>query len=62
MAPLPALQVKPAPSFAIVGIDHTGALFCCDLPGKFYVLLFTCAVVRVIHLELVDLISVKDTL
>ena len=62
VAPLPELRVKPAPPFAIVGIDHTGALFCCDLPGKFYVLLFTCAVVRAVHLELVDSLSVKDTL
>ena len=62
MAPLPEFRVKPAPPFAIVGIDHTGVLFPCDLPGKFYVLLFTCAAVRAVHLELVDSLTVKDTL
>ena len=45
----------------IVGLrrlDHTGPLFCRDFPKcMFYVLLFTCAVVRAVHFELVDSLS-----
>ena len=44
-------------------MDHAGPLYCCDSGNKkFYVLLFTCAVVRAIHLELVDSMSLKDTM
>ena len=63
MAPLPRLRVTPSPPFAVSGLDHAGPLFCCDLPGKkFYVLLFTCAVTRALHLELVSSLSCEDTL
>ena len=62
MAPLPELRVKEAPPFSVTGIDHGGPLFCCDFPGKkFYVLLFTCAVIRAVHLELVDSLSGETT-
>ena len=62
-APLPALRVTPAPAFSVTGLDHCGPLYCCDCPGKkFYILLFTCAVVRAIHLELVESVSCKDTM
>ena len=62
MAPLPKLRVRQAPPFSVTGLDHTGPLYCCDFPGKkFYVLLFTCAVIRAVHLELVDSMSCEAT-
>ena len=63
MAPLPEERVNKAPPFSVTGIDHAGPLYCADHPGKkFYILLFTCAVVRPVHLELVDSMSCEDTL
>ena len=62
MAPLPELRVKQAPPFSVTGLDHAGPLYCGDFPGrKFYVLLFTCAVTRAVHLELVDSVSCEAT-
>ncbi|MEE4247202.1 MAG: hypothetical protein V2I33_17455, partial [Kangiellaceae bacterium] len=62
-APLPADRVKQSPPFAVVGIDHAGPLLCVDYPGKkFYFLLFTCAVTRAVHLELVESMTTCDTL
>ena len=59
--PLPSLRVKDAPPFSVTGLDFAGPLYACDLPGKkFYFLLFTCAVVRAVHVELVDSMSVDD--
>lgn len=61
-APLPEDRVVRAPAFSTSGIDHAGPLFCSDFPKKkFYILLFTCGVVRAIHLELVDSLNVFDT-
>ena len=52
MAPLPESRVKQACPFAVTGLDHAGPLFCCDYPNKkFYILLFTCGVVRAVHLN-----------
>ena len=63
MAPLPSVRVTPSPPFATTGLDHGGPLFCCDHPGqKFYILLFTCAVVRAVHLEMVDALTAETTL
>ena len=46
----------------MTGLDHAGPLYCCDFPGKkFYVLLFTCTVIRAVHLELVDSMSCEAT-
>ena len=60
-APLPYLGVQQAPPFTVVGLDYAGPLFCCDRPNrKLYILLFTCAVVRAIHLELTDSLSLPD--
>ena len=62
-APLPEDRVKQSSPFAVSGIDHAGPLYCADYPGeKFYILLFTCAVVRAVHLELVDSLSCEATL
>ena len=62
MAPLPAERIKKSPPFTITGIDHAGPMFCLDHPGKkFYILLFTCAVVRAVHLELVSSLTCDET-
>ena len=61
--PLPRLRVSKAPPFSVTGLDHGGPLFCLDCgKKKFYFLLFTCAIVRAVHLELVDSLSAETTL
>ena len=63
VSPLPEDRVKRSPPFSVVGIDHAGPLFCSDISGKkLYILLFTCAVIRAIHIELVDSLSLEDFL
>ena len=60
-APLPENRVARSPPFSVIGLDNAGPLFCSDFPGqKFYILLFTCAVTRAIHLELIDSLSSDD--
>ena len=57
-APIPRKRIEMAPPFAIVGVDYAGPLFTADFVGKkFYLLMFTCAVIRAIHIELVDSLS-----
>ena len=61
-APLPEDRITRAPPFGTTGLDHAGPLFCSDFPKKkFYILLFTCGVIRAVHLELVDSLNVFDT-
>ncbi|XP_068245362.1 uncharacterized protein [Palaemon carinicauda] len=63
VAPLPELRVKSAPPFTVTGLDYAGPLFCADMPlKKLYILLFTCAAVRSVHLELTDSLSLPDCL
>ena len=63
VAPFPELRVKSAPPFTVTGLDYAGPLFCADIPAKkLYILLFTCAVVRSVHLELTDSLSLPDCL
>ena len=63
VAPLPGLRVNSAPPFTVTGVDYAGPLFCADFPSrKMYILLFTCSVVRAIHLELTDSMSHDDCL
>lgn len=60
-APLPELRVSQAPPFTVTGIDFAGPLFCVDYSGKkFYICLFTCAVIRGVHLELTDSLLTRD--
>jgi len=62
-APLPELRVTQAPPFSVTGIDYAGPLFCCDIPRrKLYILLFTCAVIRGVHLEVTDSLNLHDFL
>ena len=45
-----------------MGVDHAGPLYARDAcKTKFYILLFTCAVIRAVHLELVGSLSTQDT-
>ena len=61
-APLPEVRIQQAPPFSITGLDYAGPLFCCDSDKKFYILLFTCAVIRSVHLELTDSLNLSDLL
>ncbi|GFX04287.1 integrase catalytic domain-containing protein [Trichonephila clavipes] len=58
---LPRDRITQSPPFQIVGIDFTGAILVKDNQGtrKSYVSLFTCAVTRAVHLELVSDMSTK---
>ncbi|GBL82134.1 hypothetical protein AVEN_252335-1 [Araneus ventricosus] len=58
---LPRDRISQSPPFQIVGIDFTGAILVKDNTEthKSYVALFTCAVTRAVHLELVSDMSTK---
>lgn len=61
VAPLPEMRVTKSPVLTSTGLDYCGPLYCVDLPTKkHYILLFTCAVVRAIHLELTDSLASSD--
>ena len=63
MAPLMEARLKKAPAFNTTGLDYAGPVYCKDFPGeKFYILLFTCAVTRAVHLELVNSLSLTHFL
>ena len=63
MAPLMEARLKNAPAFNTTGLDYAGPVYCKDFPGeKFYILLFTCAVTRAVHLELVNSLSLTHFL
>ncbi|XP_022911038.2 uncharacterized protein [Onthophagus taurus] len=51
--PLPTNCVKDAVCFEVVGVDLAGPLYLRD-GGKTWICLFTCAIYRAVHLELVD--------
>ena len=60
-APLPRDRVNRAPAFSIVGVDYAGPLYSSEFPSKkLYILLFTCAIVRAIHLELTESLLTSD--
>ena len=52
---LPSDRITPQPPFTVVGIDFTGPLYVYQNEecNKMYICLFTCAVTRAVHLELV---------
>ena len=60
VAPLPKHRVTQAPAFSTVGLDFAGPLYCKDVLGKVYILLFTCPIVRALHLELTDSLNLPD--
>ena len=53
--PLPKARVTESPPFTITGVDFTGALYIKDREGetKVYICIFTCAVTRAVHIEVV---------
>lgn len=64
VAPLPPERVMKALPLEVTGIDFAGPLYTKDQGKnkKSYVLLFTCAVTRAIHLELVTYMSINSFL
>lgn len=58
ISPLPENRVKNAKVFEISGIDLAGPLYLRD-NSKQSVVIFTCAVVRAVHLELVEKINTE---
>ncbi|XP_070541423.1 uncharacterized protein [Ptychodera flava] len=65
-APLQKYRVNEAPTFTITGVDFTGTLYVKSTHNgketKAYICLFTCAVTRAIHLELVSDLSTASFL
>ena len=57
--PLPENRVREAAAFEVVGIDYAGPLFLKE-GCKAYICLFTCAVYRAVHLELVTSLSKEE--
>jgi len=59
--PLVAARVKQSMPFEVTGIDFTGALYVRgnDRETKVYICLFTCAVSRAVHLEIVTDLTVE---
>lgn len=58
--PLPEFRVQQTEPFQVTGIDYTGAIQVRESPGnitKVYAVLFTCAVTRAIHIELIEDLS-----
>jgi transposase InsO family protein len=63
--PLPKVRVDESPPFTVTGVDYTGALYVRQSKEnqsnkpvtKVYICLFTCAVTRAIHLEVVQDLS-----
>lgn len=52
VAPLPPDRVQEHPPFDVSGVDFAGPFFTNDSNTKSYLLIFTCAVTRAVHLEL----------
>ena len=63
-APLPSGRVCESRPFQVVGVDLTGSIMVKDKSNiiKAYIVLFTCAVTRAIHLEVVYSLSSDDFL
>lgn len=57
----PVQCIEEEPPFEITGVDFAGPL-CCKSQDKVYIALFTCAVTRAIHSELVTVIWLKEQL
>ena len=55
---LPTERVTPAPPFSVTGVDFFGPLYC---GIKIWILLFTCGVVRAVHMEVVEGQSMEAT-
>ncbi|XP_055944564.1 uncharacterized protein LOC129975526 [Argiope bruennichi] len=58
LAPLPKNRIKVAAAFEVTGIDLAGPLFLRS-GEKTWIVLFTCAIYRAVHLELVNSLSTE---
>ena len=63
-APLPKDRITESPPFEVTGVDFAGPLYVKtdDSVKKSYIALFTCAVTRAVHLELVSDLSTETFL
>lgn len=63
-APLPRDRITESPPFEITGVDFAGPLYVKtqNVMTKAYIALFTCAVTRAVHLELVSDMSTENFL
>ena len=63
-APLPRSRTTPARPFSRTGVDFAGPLYVrqgrSSDPVKAYIAVFTCAVVRAVHLEMVKSLTTED--
>ena len=63
IAPLMEARLKQAPPFHVVGTDFAGPIYCRYAHGqKFYVLLFTSADIKAVHLKLVEALALSPFL
>lgn len=64
MVPLPPLRVTEAPPFSRTGLDYLGPLFIKGTEGakKVWICLFTCLVVRAVHLEIIQDMTTEEFL
>ena len=61
--PLPKICVMEAPPFTVTGVDFTGALYVKEREEmKVYICLFSCAITRAVHLEVVTDLTVETFL
>ena len=60
MAPLPEFRITPSHPFTFVGLDYCGPLNVTKAAQKRYILLFTCAATRAVHLELTRTMNISD--
>ncbi|XP_053406534.1 uncharacterized protein LOC123530253 [Mercenaria mercenaria] len=63
--PLPKIRVEEAPPFSVTGVDFTGVLYVRNETGsesKCFICLFTCAITRAVHLEVVPDLSTDSFL
>ena len=61
---LPEFRLTEGPLFTACGVDFTGTLYykATSIPNKAYICLFTCAVTRAVHLEVVGDLSTQTFL
>lgn len=62
VAPLPPDRILESPPFYVSGLDYAGPFFTRENNDKHYLLLFTCAVTRALHLEVVPSMSTESFL
>lgn len=60
VAPLPSDRVIESPPFSVTGLDFAGPFFTKNSNDKHYLLLFTCATTRALHLELVPSMNTEN--